>query len=67
MPFTVISRGVYRYNGVIYHDVDCGGGGNCLFLSLAYLLRFNNLDTAATHQLVQSDGQHKNGSLRCRR
>jgi 3D (Asp-Asp-Asp) domain-containing protein len=53
MPFEIISRGVYRYNGVIYHEVDCGGGGNCLFLSLAYLLRFNNLDTAATHQLVR--------------
>jgi beta-lactamase superfamily II metal-dependent hydrolase len=49
MPFEIISRGVYRYNGVIYHEVDCGGGGNCLFLSLAYLLRFNNLDATASH------------------
>lgn len=53
MCFEIVSQGVYTYKDVTYHEVDCGGGGNCLFLSLAYLLRFYNIDAAATHQKVR--------------
>lgn len=53
MCFEVTSPGVYKYRGVTYHEVDCGAGGNCLFLSLAYLLRLYGLDDAATHKNVR--------------
>lgn len=51
--FEVVARGTYRYGGTDYEVVDCGAGGNCLFLSMAFLLRHYGLATVTHHQLRQ--------------
>ena len=48
MPFAFSGRGKITYGGVEYYEVDCGGGGNCLFLSLAWLLQRSGADAHAT-------------------
>lgn len=54
MPFTVLGRGRYQYGGVTYHAVECGGGGNCLFLSLATGFRHHHVDDHATSAALRA-------------
>lgn len=49
MEFTRQGPGKYLYKGVTYYELECGGGGNCLFLSLAYLLRLYNVEPNVGH------------------
>jgi competence protein ComEC len=54
MPFAIVSRGVYQYQGVTYNAVECGGGGNCLFLSIAAAFRYVHADDNADHAALRA-------------
>jgi competence protein ComEC len=49
MAFTQLGIGHYRYDDgtgdAEYYEVECGGGGNCLYLCLAWLLGRNAIVT----------------------
>ena len=68
MAFERLGNGHYRYDDGTgdkeYYEVECGGGGNCLFLSLAWLfekhgiadLTHAELRAAASEKLVAWQG-----------
>lgn len=43
MEFAICRPGVVQYQGAVYNAIECGGGGDCLFLSLAWLLNHYNV------------------------
>jgi beta-lactamase superfamily II metal-dependent hydrolase len=43
VPFVKSGHGQVTYQGSAYNVVECGGGGNCLFLSVAWLLNHYQL------------------------
>lgn len=59
MAFTRASCGVYDLNGAKYVAIDCGGGGNCLFLSIAWLFRRYNIDANASYTTLRQTASQR--------